>query len=69
MVAAAAEINGQIVYRIIDVDEQPAEAEAYGVVRSGRTIVPAVVRLDTEEVLFGIEAFESRFITLLEGHE
>ena len=66
IVQQAVEINPLISYRVIDVDEARDAADRYGIVRSGRTIVPAILRVDTGEVVFGIEDLEERLIALLE---
>ncbi|MCK5584523.1 thioredoxin family protein [Candidatus Bipolaricaulota bacterium] len=66
MVQQVIEINPRISYRSIDVDEDRDAAKHYGIVQSGRTIVPAILRVDTGEVVFGIEALEERLIALLE---
>lgn len=67
MVQQVVEINPAVTYQLIDVDEDKDAANRYGIVQSGRTIVPAILRVDTGEVLFGIEDLEKRLITLLEG--
>ena len=66
MVQQVVEINTLISYRTIDVDEARDAAKRYGIVRSGRTIVPAILRVDTGEVVFGIEDLEERLFALLE---
>lgn len=66
MVQQVVEINPLISYRLIDVDENRDAADRYGIIKSGRTIVPAILRVDTGEVLFGIEDLEERLIALLE---
>lgn len=67
MVQQVAQINPLISYRVIDVDQDRDAAHHYGIVTSGRTIVPAILRLDTREVLFGIEDLERRLLDLLKG--
>ncbi len=67
MVQQVAEINPAVTYQLVDVDKDKNAAERYGIVQSGRTIVPAILRVDTGEVLFGIEDLEERLIVLLEG--
>lgn len=59
-------LNPRIVTQVIDVDEDREAADRYGIIQSGRTIVPAILRVDTGEVLFGIEDLEERLIALLE---
>ncbi len=66
MVVLAAEQNPGISYRFVNVEQDPKIAAEYGMIRSGRTIVPAVVRTDTGEVIFGIADFEERLIEMLE---
>ena len=66
MVQQVVEVNPLISYRTIDVDETRDAAKHYGIIRSGRTIVPAILRVDTGEVVFGIEALEDRLLALLE---
>jgi len=67
MVEEVARHNPRIRYRAVDVGEEPELAERSGVIRSGRTVVPAILRLDTGEILFGAEDLEARLIVLLEG--
>ncbi len=67
MVEEVAGHNPRIRYRSVDVEEEPELAERSGVIRSGRTVVPAVLRVDTGEILFGAEDLEARLIELLEG--
>jgi len=69
IVAQAAEENPVISYRFVNVEEDPQLAAHYGVTRSGRTIVPAVLRVDTGRIIFGIEKLEERLIELLEEGE
>ena len=66
MLQLVIEINPLISHRLIDVDEDRDAAKHFGIVRSGRTIVPAILRIDTGEVVFGIEDLEERLIALLE---
>ena len=67
MVEEVARHNPRIRYRSVDVGETPELAERSGVIRSGRTVVPAVLRVDTGEIVFGAEKLEARLIDLLEG--
>jgi len=55
-----------ISYQFIDVDAERDLASSYGVIRSRRTIVPAVLRVDTDEIIFGVEDLEERLLDLLE---
>ena len=66
MVQQIVEINPAVSYRLIDVDEDRDAADRYGIIQSGRTIVPAILRVDTGEVLLGIEDLEERLVALLE---
>lgn len=65
MVEQMAVANEHIRYQFIDVSTQRDLAVDNGVVRSNRTIVPAIVRTDTGEVIFGIEDLESRLLQML----
>ena len=67
MVEEVAEHNRRITFRFVDVEEEPELAERSGVIRSGRTVVPAILRGDTGEIVFGAEDLETRLIDLLEG--
>jgi len=67
MVEEVATHNPRIAFRFVDVEEEPDLAERRGVIRSGRTIVPAILRVDTGEVVFGAEDLEGRLIDLLKG--
>jgi len=69
LVELAASYNDLIDYRFVDVETDTTLAEHYGVIRSGRTIVPAILRMDTGRVLFGVEDLESRLIATLEVEE
>jgi len=69
MVAQAALHNPAISYRFVDVGKEPELALRHGLIRSGKTIVPAVLRVDTGKVIFGIEDFEERLIDMLEEGE
>lgn len=67
MVEEVASHNRLITYRFVDVEEQPDLAEENGVIRSGRTVVPAILRVDNGAILFGAEDLEARLVDLLEG--
>jgi len=69
MVELAASYNERISYRFVDVERQPELAQRHGVVRSRRTVVPAVLRVDTGKVIFGSEELEERLVDLLEATE
>jgi len=66
MVEQIVEINPLISYRSIDVEEDRDAADRHGVIQSGRTIVPAILRVDAGGILFGIENLEERLLALLE---
>ena len=66
MVEQIIEINPLISYRSIDVEEDRDTADRHGVIQSGRTIVPAILRVDAGGILFGIENLEERLLALLE---
>jgi len=65
MVERMAEASDRIEYTFVDVETAPELAERHGIIRSGRTVVPAITRAGTEEVLFGIEDLEDRLLRLL----
>ncbi len=65
MVKEAAAANPHIKYRFIDVSEERALAVKSGVIRNQRTIVPAILRTDTDTVIFGIRNLEPRLLQLL----
>lgn len=65
MVEAMAAQTEHITYRFIDVDEQRDLAASHGIVRSNRTVVPSILRLETGEVIFGVGELEERLLSLL----
>lgn len=68
MVDQVADATPLITARVVDVDVDRDMADHYGIVQSGRVIVPAILRLDTGELLFGIDRLESRLLSLLEAN-
>ena len=66
VVEKMANVSGRVTYRFINVDQQRELATSFGVIRSGRTIVPAILRVDSGEVIFGVENLEERLLALLE---
>ncbi len=67
MVKEMSKANSHISYRFVNVDENRDIAAANGVIRNQRTIVPAILRADTGEVIFGIDHLETRLLKLLGG--
>jgi thiol-disulfide isomerase/thioredoxin len=67
MVQEVAKHTSRITYRFVDVEEESELAKRSGVVRSGRTVVPAILRVDTGDIVFGAEDLEARLVKLLEG--
>lgn len=65
MVATMGTFTNSLAHQLIDVEQHPDLAIRYGVIRSGRTVVPAIVRRDTGEVIFGVEDLEARLLSLL----
>jgi thiol-disulfide isomerase/thioredoxin len=65
MVEKMAAQTPYISYKFIDVDAERDLAATYGVIRSSRTIVPAVLRVDTDEIIFGVDDLEKRLLDLL----
>ena len=66
MVEKMAALTPYLSYQFIDVDAERDLAATYGVIRSSRTIVPAVLRVDTDKIIFGVEDLEERLLNLLE---
>jgi len=66
MVELMVEATDRITLRIVDVDESPNAAVEAGIIESNRTIVPAILRTGSEDVLFGIENLEARLLDLME---
>jgi len=66
MVNQMAEASDRLTYEIIDVDLEPQRAIDAGIVESGRTIVPAILREGSEDVVFGTERLERRLLELLD---
>jgi len=64
LVALMAETCDRITYMVSNVDEEPELAELHGVIRANRTVVPAVLRVDTGEVVFGVEDLEVRLLEM-----
>ncbi len=65
MVKEMAAATDHLAYRFVNVEDERELARSFGVITSGRTIVPAIVRLDTREVLFGAQDLEARLLRLL----
>jgi thiol-disulfide isomerase/thioredoxin len=65
MVERMAEVSERIDYRFVDVDVRPELAARYGIVRAGRTVVPAIVRDGSNRVLFGVDNLEERLLDLV----
>ena len=66
LVEEIAGATDHITYEFVNVDTNRDLAASKGVIRSQRTIVPAILRVDTGEVIFGIEDLEARLLSLLE---
>ena len=66
MAQQAVEVNPLITIQLVDVDVEKDAADRYGITQSNRTIVPAILRVDTGEVVLGIEDLEERLLALLE---
>jgi len=65
MVGQVAEASDWLTFEVVDVDADPQQAIDAGIVESGRTIVPAIVREGFEDVIYGTERLESRLLELL----
>jgi thiol-disulfide isomerase/thioredoxin len=66
LVDLVAQRNSLVEYQLVNAEVERGLAATYGVTRTGRTVVPAVVRIDTGTVLFGAEDLGDRLIALLE---
>jgi thiol-disulfide isomerase/thioredoxin len=65
LVEEMAAVSDRLRYRLVNVEDEPELARANGVIASGRTVVPAIVRVDTGEVVFGVENLEARLLRVL----
>ena len=65
MVKQMAQQNDHIKYRFVNVDENRDMAAANGIIHNQRTIVPAIQRVDTGDVIFGIDHLEEHLLDLL----
>ena len=65
MVEEMAKATPRISYRFVNVDGEPELARAHKVIAGGRTVVPAIVRVDMGLVLFGVENLEARLLRFL----
>lgn len=65
LVDLVASRNPLVRYRLVDAEVERDLATSHGVTRAGRTVVPAVVCLQTGGVLFGAEDLADRLLTLL----
>ncbi|MBU0595270.1 thioredoxin family protein, partial [Candidatus Bipolaricaulota bacterium] len=61
--------NDRITFAFSNVEEEPELAAQHAVIRSNRTIVPAVLRVDTGEIVFGVENLEERLLAMLRRSE
>lgn len=64
LVEAMARVTPLLTMEVVDAETDPARAEAAGVVRSGRLVVPATL-VEGGQVLFGIDDLEARLLPLL----
>ncbi len=58
--------NPLVRYRLVNAEVERDLAAQHGVTRAGRTVVPAILRVDTGEVLFGAENLGDRLVALLQ---
>jgi len=65
MVEEMASVTDHLQYRLVDADQERDLARAHGVIASGRTVVPAIARVDDGEVIFGVQDLEARLLRLL----
>jgi len=69
LVELISEHNARISFVFSNVEEEPELAVRHDVIRARRTIVPAVLRVDTGEVVFGVEDLEVRLLAMLRRSE
>ncbi len=62
LVQEMAKFNSLIQFEFVDAEVETARAEAAGVWRSGRLVVPATVVAGSSEVLFGAQGIEARLL-------
>ncbi len=65
LVAEAARANPRITYELVDADEERSRAERAGIIQSGKVVVPAVLVVETGQVLFGTTNLASRLAAAL----
>jgi len=65
MVKEMAGATDRIAYEFVNVDANRDLAASNGVIRNQRTVVPAILRVDTGQVIFGIDNLEERLLNLL----
>ncbi len=65
MVKEMAKANPLISYKFVNVDENHDLAAAHGIIRNQRTVVPAVLDVETGEVIFGIDGLENKLLRML----
>lgn len=65
MIKNMAEVNQHITYRFVNVDENRDAAADSGIIRNQRTVVPAVLQVNTGKVIFGVEDLEMRLLQLM----
>ena len=65
LVEQMAQRTDRIKYRFVNVDENRDMAAANGIIHNQRTIVPAILRVDTGDVVFGIDHLEEHLLDLL----
>lgn len=65
MVKEMAAVTPRLTFEFVNVEDNRSLAAANGVIVSERTVVPAIVRSEGGEVVFGIENLQARLLTLL----
>ena len=65
VVQAMAQVNPLVEVELVDAEGEPARAEAAGVLRAGRLVVPATVVAGSGQVLFGADNIEDRVLQQL----
>ncbi|MCS7239663.1 MAG: thioredoxin-like domain-containing protein [Candidatus Bipolaricaulota bacterium] len=65
LLAEIASINPRIFVELVDADLERERAEAAGVIHHGKAVVPAVLVVETQKVLFGTEGLPTRLLAAL----
>lgn len=65
LVAEVSRVNPRITHEVVDAEQERSRAEEAGVIQSGRVIVPAILVVETGQVLFGTSDLTARILAAL----